>query len=75
MYIVLELQTNDGLTGILTNNYDELNAAYAKFYTILAVAAESSTEHHTAMIITPYGGIIESKCFDHPKPVEEDVNE
>ena len=65
-YIVIEIQAyKDGTTGILNDSYSELNAAWQKYYTILAAAAVSNVPVHTALIMTHDGRPIESKCFKH----------
>ena len=70
MFIVLELQTNNGKTGNFVYAFDELADAYAKYYTILAAAAKSSVEVHAAMILTEKGEVIRVECFDRSE-VEE----
>lgn len=65
-YIVIEIQTYaDGTTGILSDSYSELTAAWQKYYTVLAAAAVSSVTVHTALIMSNDGRPIESKCFKH----------
>ena len=71
-YIVVEMQTQaDGTVSILTDAFDNLNAAYNKYYTILAYAAISTVPKHSAMILTTNGQVWESKYFDHPLLEEE----
>ena len=70
MFIVLELQTNGGKTGNFVYAFDNLSDAYAKYYTILAAAAKSNMEVHTALILTETGGIVRAECFDR-REVEE----
>lgn len=64
MFIVIELQTNSGKTGNFVYAFDKLADAYAKYYTILAAAAKSNVEVHTALILTETGGIVRAECFD-----------
>ena len=61
MYIVLEIQN----TAVLVNSYDTRNEAENKYHTILAYAAVSSLEKHSAVMLTNDGGFIKSECFEH----------
>ena len=61
-WIVTEIQTyTDGTTGILTDSFTELNAAWQKYYAVLSAAAVSTVAVHTAIISTHEGRQIESK--------------
>lgn len=71
MYIVIELQTNNGTTGNFVFAFADLADAYAKYYTILAAAAKSSVEVHTALILTETGGIVRAECFDRREQAAE----
>lgn len=65
-WVVVEIQSYaDGTTGILSDSYGELNAAWQKYYTVLAAAAVSNVTVHTAIIMSYDGRPIESKCFKH----------
>lgn len=61
MYIVLEIQD----TAVLVNSYDTRNEAENKYHTILAYAAVSSIEKHSAVMLTTDGDFIKSECFEH----------
>lgn len=65
MYIVIELQTNDGVASTIVNSYDTLNEAYQKYYLILSSAAVSSVDVHTAIILSGHGEIICADSFEH----------
>lgn len=65
MYIVIEMQATNGTTSTITTTYADLNTAYNKFYTILAAAAVSQVDIHSAMIITPQADLVVTKFFDH----------
>lgn len=74
MYIVLELQTTNGVTAIVPPaSYDNINAAYQKYYTGLAAAAVSAVPVHTMMLINEFGNLIRVEYFEHP--VEEEPEE
>ena len=69
-WIVTEIQTyTDGTTGILTDSFTELNAAWQKYYAVLSAAAVSTVSLHTAIISTHEGLQNESKCFKHDTEV------
>lgn len=64
-YIVVELQTNqDGTVGNIVYSYDELPAAYSKYYAVLSAAAVSQLPKHAAVMMTGEGYLMESRCFD-----------
>lgn len=61
MFIVLEIQN----TATLVNTYDTRNEAENKYHTILAYAAVSTIETHSAVMFTNEGEFIKSECFKH----------
>jgi len=77
MYIVLEIQKNQGQVATLTNQYTDILDAESKYHLILASASKSSVEVHTAMIITEYGFVLKQEHYEHtPEPiVEEPIEE
>ena len=69
-YYVIEIQTNtDGTGATLVNDFDDRNAAFAKYYTVLAAAAVSSVLVHACVILTREGAVVANGSFIHP--VEE----
>lgn len=76
-YIVLETQTNDGVTAIVPPvAYTDRNAAEAAFHLILASAATSAIEEHTAMLLTSDGRLVrQSECYRHPKAAQPEEPE
>lgn len=76
-YTTIENQVrSDGSKGLLYDHFDSLNAAYAKFYTILAAAAVSGIPYHAGFLIRDDGIVMEGKVFDRrtqpePEPEEE----
>lgn len=64
MYIVTELQTNGEATAILNYTYMDKNTALQQYHTILASAAVSQVEVHTAMIINELGLVEYRESFD-----------
>lgn len=76
IYIVTEIQTNsDNTIGILTNNYEDRQAAESKYHSILSFAATSTLPVHAASIATNEGAIIEYKCYKHIQEMEPENNE
>lgn len=64
-YTTIENQVrNDGSKGLLYDHFEDLNATYAKYYTILAAAAVSEIPYHSACIIRDDGVMMEGKVFD-----------
>ena len=70
-YIVMETQTNNGVTAIVPpTSYTDRLAAEAAFHNILAFAANSQVEEHTAMLLTSDGRLVRpSECYRHPTEV------
>ena len=72
-YTVIENQANNGFA-LLYYHYTDLNQALAKYYTVLAAAAVSQIEYHSAHIIRSDGVMIEGRVFDRreqEEPAEE----
>lgn len=64
MYIVTELQTNGETTAILNYTYTDKNIALQQYHTILAAAAVSQVEVHTAYIVNELGLVEYRESFD-----------
>jgi hypothetical protein len=72
MYIVLEIQTNNGTTSILpAQTFADSAHAEAAFHGILSFAAVSSVEKHGAVILNDDCQRVRSECYYHPAPVPE----
>ena len=72
MYYVIEIQTNaDGTHGTLVYDFTDRNAAFAKYHTVLAAAAQSSVLVHTCVILTREGTLLTSEHFIHPVETKE----
>lgn len=63
MYIVIEIQTTENVTTIVTT-FSSLNEAYSKYYDILKYASISEIKKHGAVILDDAGKMIDCKCFD-----------
>lgn len=77
-YTTIENQLREnGSFGLLYDHFTDVNAAYAKLYTILAAAAVSEIPYHSAHLLRSDGIMIEGRVFDRrvvpdvePSPVE-----
>ena len=65
-YIVIEIQTSGGTTAIVPPiPYADRLQAEAKYHQILAAAAVSSVEEHTAVLLTQDGQLVRRECYRH----------
>ena len=65
-YLVLEIQTNDGVVSTIINQYDNLQAAESAYHQVLMYAAISEIEFHGAMLINSQGAVYKNECYNHP---------
>lgn len=64
-YIVLEIQQgNDGVRGCIPIIYDSYDAALAKYYQVLSVAASGTLPYHSCVILASNGVITDERIFD-----------
>ena len=72
-YIVIEIQTNDAdkVAHLVTTEPDYWTAQQ-KYHTILAAAAVSTLPVHTAVILSPYGDVIDKKSYNRRTPEPEE---
>ena len=71
-YIVLETQTTGGVTAIVPAlTYTDRLAAESKFHQVLAAAATSNVEEHTAFLLTSDGRMVRNECYRHAQPEPE----
>lgn len=64
-YTTLENQVrNDGSYGLLYDHFENIDAAYAKLYTILAAAAVSEIPYHAGFLMRSDGTILDGRVFD-----------
>ena len=73
MYIVVELQKNGDSIGNVVNTYTDINAAESSFHSILAAAALSSVEVHSAVIMNELGQTLKSEYYYHPVQPEPEI--
>lgn len=65
MFIVTEIQTVNGQTSTITNQFATLNEADNKYHSVLAAAAVSNVEVHAAIMYTNCGNYIKSEYCKH----------
>lgn len=64
-YTVIEVQVNaGGNVGVLPYGFDNYDAALAKLYTVLAVAAASGLPYHACWILRSDGILTDGRVFD-----------
>lgn len=67
MYLVLELQTNDGVMSTIPTQYDTFELAMQKYYQILSFAVVGETEVHAAIVMDARGVVLANMYYEHPK--------
>ena len=65
MYIIIELQTNDGVTANIVTAYNNRNEAESKYHQILASASISSVNVHSAVMLDERGNLEKSEYYIH----------
>lgn len=65
MYIILEIQTTNGTPTTLVHTADNYNTAKSVFHTVLAAAALSTVDCHTAVMMDYHGNVVSSEFFTH----------
>ena len=62
-YLVLEIQVNEGITSNLIYDFENKRQAESKYHTVLAAAAISNLDVHTAMLTDENGYLYETKSY------------
>lgn len=70
MFIVLELQYVNGTTSVLSNVYNVRETAEQKYHSILAAAAVSDIEIHSAVLLTHEGNLIKKDSYFHSQETQ-----
>lgn len=72
-YIVIELQTNaQGSVGNFVWSYDNENAAFSKYHSVLSAAAISELPCHACVILRNDGAQIAGQAYKHcEEPITE----
>ena len=71
-YIVIEQQTTNGTTAVLTTVKSNINEAEQQYHTVLAAAAVSQVPLHSASMLNERGQLIKYELFDHTEPEPEE---
>lgn len=64
-YLVIELQTTNGVTSHLAWSYDNIEQAESKYHAILSAAAISTIPIHAAAILNQEGNNVKSWYYMH----------
>ena len=72
MFVVVELQETNGKLQNLVTAHDTLQKAEAKYHTVLAAAAISSVDIHSAVLLSSTGNVIKSESYRHVVSGEEE---
>lgn len=64
-FIVVEAQTNDGTTALLTSVHATQNEAESKYHLVLSAAAVSNLPRHSAALLDETGYCLKSQCYEH----------
>ena len=66
MFILQEIQTNDGVTALVPAQvFNDRLAAESAFYLALSYAAVSKVEIHTVMLYDDHGNVIKCEYYEH----------
>lgn len=71
MYIVIELQTTNGQTANIVTTKNTKDEAMSAYHSILAAAAISNVEYHTAVVMDKKGRCLASECYEHLQIITE----
>lgn len=64
--IILEIQhSNEGTNSTLVNSYTDQSVAEQKYHTILAAAAVSNVDVHSAVMLDDMGNRIKGESYYH----------
>lgn len=76
MFCILEIQTNGtSMTFLPIIKKDTIEEAESVYHQILAAAAISSVEVHTAIIFNKFGQVIKKECYLHSEEAKEEFGE
>ena len=65
MFAVIEIQKNGENATPITTLYADKEAAYSKYHTILAAAAISEIQEHSAILVSEEGSYVLHEKFIH----------
>ena len=64
-YTIVEQQTTNGTTAVLTFVENEYFAALAKYFDKCAAGARSNVPRHAVTLLNERGDKVKYECFDH----------
>lgn len=70
-YVIIEQQTTNGTTAVLTFVENEYFDALGRYFEKCAAAARSNVPRHAVTLLNERGDKVKYECFDHAEPVEE----
>ena len=65
MFIIIELQTTNGQTANIVSTRETKDEAMSAYHSILASAAVSNVEYHTAVVMDEQGRYLVRECYEH----------
>lgn len=66
MYIIQEIQTNNGQTALLPAiTKSDKNGMESAFHSILASAAISTVDVHTVVVVDEHGNMVKREYYEH----------
>ena len=65
MFAVIEIQKNGDTSTPITTLFDNKDEAYSKYHTVLASAAISEIEEHSAILVSEEGNYMLHEKFVH----------
>jgi len=65
MYIVIEIQVNGDQVGTIVNKYGSRAEAESQYHTVLAAAAISSVQIHSATMLSASGKELMNQSYVH----------
>ena len=65
MFVVIEIQKNGENASPITTLFDNKEAAYSEYHMILAAAAISNIQEHSAILVSEEGNYILHEKFTH----------
>ena len=64
-YIILEIQIINSNPATLVHTAPTYNEAMSKYHSVLASAAISQTEKHSAVLLTVDGNVLANESYNH----------
>lgn len=65
MFTVIELQTTNGITSVISTVFQDRSQAEQKFHETLSYASVSSVDIHSVSILSPEGFVLKNDVYFH----------